>query len=68
MPHEPKVIVSPVLISMRGGSAAGCRCGLCEARRAIRLAQALHNKYGHGLAVPEPPVEFAGVGGLHAVP
>jgi hypothetical protein len=27
-----------------------CRCVACESRRAMRLAQALRNKFGRGLA------------------
>jgi hypothetical protein len=47
MPHESKVNLGPVLVTKlpSGNSAAGCRCALCEARRATRLAQALHNRY-----------------------
>jgi hypothetical protein len=52
MPHESIVTLSRVLDTMlpRNGFAAGCRCAACESRRATRLAQALHNRYGHGLA------------------
>ncbi len=53
MSHELKVGLGPVLVTMLPSRdlPAGCRCGLCEARRATRLAQALQNRYGHGIAL-----------------
>jgi hypothetical protein len=48
---ESAVSLSSVLetILPRYGLAAepACRCAVCESQRAIRLAQALHNKFGH---------------------
>jgi hypothetical protein len=52
MPHESIVSLSRALDTMlpRNGFAVGCRCVVCESHRATRLALALHNRYGHGLA------------------
>jgi hypothetical protein len=51
MPYESEVSLSSVLATVlpRYGLAleAGCRCAVCESQRAARLAQALHNKFGH---------------------
>ncbi len=53
MPYESEVSLSSVLetILPRYGLALdpGCRCAVCESQRAARLAQALHNKFGHDL-------------------
>jgi hypothetical protein len=51
MPYESEVSLSSVLETVlpRYGLAleAACRCAVCESQRAARLAQALHNKFGH---------------------
>lgn len=53
MPHDSEVSLSSVLETVlpRYGLALepGCRCAVCESQRAARLAQALHNKFGHTL-------------------
>jgi hypothetical protein len=53
MPHESEVSLSPVLVTRLSprSFAVGCRCAVCESRRTTRLAQALHNRYGRGLAL-----------------
>jgi hypothetical protein len=52
MPHESAISLTRELDTMlpRNRFAVGCRCAVCESRRAIRLAQALQIRYGRGLA------------------
>ena len=51
MPYESEVSLSSILetILPRYGLAleSACRCAVCESQRVARLAQALHNRFGH---------------------
>jgi hypothetical protein len=57
MLHESEVSLRQILDTVlpRYGFAAevSCRCCVCGSHRATRLAQALNNKFGHGLALKE---------------
>jgi hypothetical protein len=57
--YESNVSLRPFLVTALppAGSAPDCRCGVCEARRATRLTQALHNRYGQGLALVELDID-----------